>query len=95
MSNDGNLEPSAALIAALGEIARLLESGDAQGAAEQMGALVGRFPSVSSGSLGPAGVATARQLLERCRVAEAGMRKHVVGEMGKVGKSRKAFVAYR
>jgi hypothetical protein len=95
MNPAGNLDSAAALIAALGEVARRLEAGDAPGAAEQMAALVGRYPSVSPGTLGADGVATARRLLDRCRAAEASMRKKAADELGNIGSSRKARAAYR
>jgi hypothetical protein len=94
---DAGADPSsaAALMAALGEVARLLEAGEAEAAAKEMGALVGRYPSVSAGTLGPEEIATARRLLERCRAAEGSLRKKVKEEMGQVGSSRKAHAAYR
>jgi hypothetical protein len=95
MSTGANIDPAAALIAALGEVARLLESGDSEGASRAMADAVGRFPSLATGGLGADAVAMARQLLERCRAAETLLRRRLTDEMAQMGHSRRAQAAYR
>jgi hypothetical protein len=94
MIDAGSSDPAAALLAALGEAARRLEEGDPEGAADAMASVVGRCPAVSAQGLGPEAVHTARQLLERCRAAEARVRRHVTDEMAKLSNSRRAHTAY-
>lgn len=95
MSTGANTDSAAALMAALGEVARLLEGGDSEGASRAMADAVGRFPSVAAGGLDAGAVATARQLLERCRAAETHLRRHLTDEMAQMGHSRRAQAAYR
>jgi hypothetical protein len=88
-------ESVAALMAALDEVARLLEAGDSEGAAEAMAGVVGRCPTVSAETLGAEGIATARQLLGRIRQAEALLRQKVTEEIAALGTSRRAQSVYR
>jgi hypothetical protein len=95
--NEGPLSDAAvaALMAALEEAARLLEAGDSEGAAEAMALVVGRCPTVSAETLGAEGIAMARQLLDRCRKAEALLRQKVTEEIAALGTSRRAQSVYR
>jgi hypothetical protein len=94
MNAEGGLDPAAGLLAALGEAAHFLEEGDSERAAEAMSALVGRCSALSQQGLTPQSVAVARDLLERCRAAEAKLRRHVTDEMSKLSTSRRAQAAY-
>jgi hypothetical protein len=94
MSAAGSSEPVASLMAALGEAARLLEEGDSDGAVEAMATVAGRCSELAKGGLGSDDVATARQLLERCRQAESRLRHQVAGELARNGTSRRAHAAY-
>lgn len=95
MNTAGSHDSAAALIEALSEAARLLEAGDAEGAAGAIAQVVGRCPSVSAQGLGPEGVAIARQLLERCRAAEAPLRRKVTDEMNQLNASQRAHSVYQ
>jgi hypothetical protein len=90
MNPAGGPEQATGLMAALAEAARLLEEGDSEGAAAAMAAVMGRC----TGRLSPEEVATARGLLERCRRAEAELRRHVANELARSGASRRAHAAY-
>jgi hypothetical protein len=94
MIEEGGLDPAAGLLAALDEAARLLEDGDSEGAARAISSLAGRCAALSQQGLSPESVAIARGLLERCRAAEAKLRRHVTDEMSKLGNSRRAQAAY-
>ena len=94
MSAPGSPDLAAELVAALEEAARLLEGGDSEAAAQAMAGAVGRCPQMPPGALGPEGIATARRLLERCRQAEAGLRRKLQDEMDNLGVSRRAQTAY-
>ena len=60
-----------------------------------MAQVMGRCPEVSAETLGAEGIATARQLLERCRQAEAPLRRKVTDEIAALGTSRRAQSVYR
>jgi hypothetical protein len=61
-----------------------------------MATVTGRCGDLASGGLTPDQVATARQLLDRCRQAEGQLRSEVADEMNKAntGTSRRAHAAY-
>jgi hypothetical protein len=94
MTAVGSPDLAADLVAALEEAAGLLEAGESEAAALAMASAVGRCPGMSSGALGPEGIATARRLLDRCRQAEAQLRKKLTDDMANIGVSRKAQAAY-
>jgi hypothetical protein len=93
MSLAGSSEHVAGLMAALADAARLLEEGNSEGAAEAMASVAGQC-GLADGGLSAADIATARGLLERCRLAEAQLRRQVAGELAKSGASRRAHAAY-
>jgi hypothetical protein len=96
MTAAGSSEPVASLMAALAETARLLEQGDSEGATAAMAAVNDRCGGLALGGLTADEIADARQLLDRCRVAEDRLRRHVAEELAKsgAGTSRRAQAAY-
>lgn len=95
LSGSAGSSGSAPLIEALGEAARLLEEGDSEGAAQAIAQVVGRCAAVSANGLAADEVALARQLLERCRDAEAQLRARLNAEMQRISTSSRAHSVYQ
>jgi hypothetical protein len=83
------------LVGILAEVARLLEVGELDGAAQLMDAAVRSCESGGARPLGPEAVARARALLGTCMAAHVSLRGRLAGEMDRVATSRRANAAYR
>lgn len=85
---------AAGWMTALDEAARLLEAGESEAAACAMLRVSEYCPQMPAGALGPEAIATARRLLDRCRDAEARLRRKLTEEMASLGSSQRARAAY-